>query len=208
MAKYKDLTGMKFGRLRVIKDIGRTKQGNVLWLCQCDCGNQVKVNSDCLIQGKTKSCRCFRKSNYLKTFVTHGLSKTRLYEIWWGMKKRCFYPKAKFYKDYGGRGVTIAHEWLDFATFYSWAMENGYSEGLTIERKDVNGNYEPGNCKWIPLTKQMRNTRSNHLITYQNQTRCMTEWAEIMNLKVETLFHRLKSGWDIEKALTQPLRRF
>lgn len=208
MGKLHDLTGQVFGRLTCIQRAGRSSKYNALWECECTCGNKVVVNSNNLIQSNTKSCGCIRHEILLQRVSSHNLSDTRLYEIWWGMKKRCFNPNCHAFKRYGQRGITICKEWLDFKTFYDWALLNGYSKDLTIERINTNGNYEPGNCKWIILGKQVRNTRTNVLVTYQGETHCINEWAEILNIEKGTLWSRInRLGWDIEKAFNKPIRR-
>jgi hypothetical protein len=123
------------------------------------------------------------------------------------MKRRCFKPNRKAFKDYGGRGITVCSGWLEYESFHAWAMANGYTDNLTIERKDVNGDYCPDNCEWIPLVEQNQNTRKSRLITYNGQTMNMSRWAKTIGLEEATLWSRLKKGWSVEKALTTPLRR-
>lgn len=163
---YTDLTHIKFGRLLVLYRVEnvRTKSGRsmVVWHCKCDCGNEVDVRAQNLKDGNTKSCGCLNSDEVIKRNTTHGLYYTRLHRIWSGMKQRCYYSKCRSYKDYGGRGITICDEWLnDFKTFYDWAISNGYKEGLTIDRKNNDGNYEPQNCRWITNSEQQKNKRNN-----------------------------------------------
>ncbi len=123
----------------------------------------------------------------------HGMKGTRIYNIWKLMKRRCKNTNDKYYKDYGGRGIVICDEWdNDFMNFYNWAIANGYSDKLTIERIDVNGNYEPANCKWISRKEQSRNRRNNVMVTYRGETRLLKEWCELLNLNYDTVFHRIK----------------
>ena len=166
MSAKKDLTGQRFGRLTVLSDTGKRKRSSVVWLCQCDCGNTTEVITYSLTCGNTKSCGCLHieaaKENIkgVKMQPVHGLSHHRLFGIWNGMKTRCYNENNKDYKDYGGRGIRICDEWLsDFLSFYNWAMENGYQDDLTIDRVEVNGNYEPSNCKWSTRAEQSRNQR-------------------------------------------------
>ncbi len=144
-----DLTGQRFGRLVVIEEAGRASDDRIRWLCQCDCGKKTSTPSTkTLRNGTCKSCGCIEKEKPNKQ--THGMSDTKLFYVWNGIKQRCYYKKHKSYSDYGGRGITMCDEWREnFQTFYDWAMANGYQEGLTIDRVDNDGNYEPGNCQWI-----------------------------------------------------------
>lgn len=141
---------------------------------------------------------------------SHGLSKTRIYRIYQHMKDRCYRKTDKAYKHYGARGITICDEWLGkegVKNFYRWAMENGYSDNLSIERKDVNGNYCPENCCWIPLKKQMANRTNQNTIEYKGETHYLSEWAEILGIRQDTLWRRIfQFGWSIDKAFETPLQ--
>ena len=133
----------------------------------------------------------------------HGMNGTRLHNIWKSMKHRCHSPKYKEFKNYGGRGIAVCEEWQkDFLTFYHWAIANGYNETLTIDRIDVNGNYEPNNCRWATQKEQQNNRSNNRLIAYNGETHTISEWAEIKNINVTVLWQRLyRCNWGIEKAL-------
>lgn len=136
---------------------------------------------------------------YNKKYIK-GNSKSRLYQIWRGIKKRCFNPKCNHYKDYGGRGITMCEQWRNsYTSFYNWARRNGYNKTLTIERIDVNGSYEPKNCKWIPLNEQAQNTRKTIYLTYKGETKRLKDWAKELNISTNTLYYRKRRGWsDIE----------
>ncbi len=134
---------------------------------------------------------------------SHELAETRLYNIWANMKQRCFNPNANGYKDYGGRGITMYKEWLDPGEFFSWAHSTGYADNLTIDRINVDGNYEPSNCRWVTVKKQNNNRRSNHNITFNGETHNMQEWAEITGIPRSTIKGRLNRGWTIEDTLTK-----
>ena len=134
--------------------------------------------------------------------VKHNLSKTKLFKVWCGMKDRTLNKNDKHYKNYGNRGIKICNEWLeDFKCFYDWALNNGYKEGLTIDRINVNGNYEPNNCRWITWKEQQNNRTNNHYITYKGETHTMKQWSELLGIKYTTLSMRLnKYNWSVEKA--------
>lgn len=139
------------------------------------------------------------------TAKTHGQKGTRLYNIWRNMKARCHNSKNKDFKHYGGRGVVVCNEWAhDFAAFYQWAHANGYSDDLTIDRIDGNGNYCPNNCRWITIQEQQKNKRGNRHITYKNKTRNISEWAEIIGIDRKTLEYRVEK-WGVEKAFCTPI---
>lgn len=139
--------------------------------------------------------------------IIHGLRHTRLYRIWLQMKNRCFNINSERYADYGGRRITVCDEWRnDFTTFYNWAMSNGYSDDLTIDRINNNGNYEPSNCRWATVLDQNRNSRSCDFITYRGETHCLKEWCEILNLPYGTMCSRKRYGWSIDKMFERPIR--
>lgn len=191
--KIKDLTGKKFGMLTVI-GLQDTDSRKTYWVCQCDCGNIKVVRSDSLKSGAIRSCGCMKKAQEkinLTKHHSHKMSGTRIYHIWRGMKDRCYNVHSPSYYRWGGRGITICDEWKDnFSVFYSWAMENGYSENLTIDRIDNNGNYEPSNCRWATMEEQSRNRQSNVVIQIGNSKRTLKEWCEIFELEYGTILER------------------
>ena len=160
MSKVNDLTGKKFERLKVIEYYGNNKNGKALWLCQCECGNTKIILGNSLLSKLTLSCGCYNKELVKKVNIKHNMSYSRLYKVWQGMKTRCYNPNFIYYCNYGGRGIMICDEWKnDFSKFYEWAINNGYKEGLTIDRINNDGNYEPDNCRWITRAEQNRNQR-------------------------------------------------
>lgn len=207
MSKRVDITGKRFGRLVATKFL-EYRKGNSVWRCKCDCGNESNVCYSNLINGNTKSCGCI----FNEIFEMHGLTDTRLYTVWANIKARCYYKKDIDYQDYGGRGIIMCEEWRNsFQTFYDWAMENGYDENAekwqcTIERIDVNGNYEPSNCKWATIKEQANNKTNNFNITYKGETKTLAQWAEDLDLPYKTLYARIHCyHWDIEEAFERPI---
>lgn len=137
---------------------------------------------------------------------THGLSKSRIYNTWIHMIRRCTYTKDISFNRYGGRGISVCDEWKNsFESFYKWAMSNGYSDNLTIERENNDGNYEPSNCKWITNKEQMRNLRNNVIITCDGKTQLLMDWLKEKNIKRTTYYSRIANGWTIEQALKVPV---
>lgn len=202
MNKFIDLTNKKFGKLTAIEYKGRNKSGGV-WRCLCDCGNEVLVLGGNLRKGKTQSCGCYR----FGLRQTHGKANTRIYNIWKGIKQRCINANHTFYKDYGERGITVCDEWRDnFQAFYDWAIANGYADNLTIDRIDVNGNYEPLNCRWITNEAQQSNRRNVRYIDYNGETHTIPEWSKILGIPYNVLYLRIVSHkWSVKKAFTTPV---
>jgi hypothetical protein len=183
---------------------------------QCTCGTIKEVLIKNLVKGKVKSCGCLRQEMLTTGAVhfTHGMATKgnphRLYGIWCAMKQRCLCPTNRTYKRYGGRGINIAKEWQDsFKAFFIWAISAGYRSGLSIERIDVNGDYSPENCTFIPLKLQARNTRKTRWVTCFGETKSLASWAEDDRclVKYATVQARLNKGWEPEKALTTPTRQ-
>lgn len=198
MGSFKDITGQKFGRLTAVKYLGKSR-----WLCKCDCGNLTEVARGHLKTGHTKSCGCLQRDPTTKKhYVTHDKSNTRLYTTYQGMKARCYRKSHKHYKDYGGRGITICDAWLnDFMSFYNWAIDNGYREGLTIDRIDNNKGYSPDNCRFITHQEQQNNRRNNVYITYNSETKSINDWATELNVNVMTLYTRRFKNWSVHDIL-------
>lgn len=154
-----DLIGKRFGRLLVLSRVDKTNNGNYKWLCKCDCGNEKEILGDSLNSGRTQSCGCLHKEKVKEANGRHWGRGTRLYNIWSGMRSRCHSKGHTGFKNYGGRGITVCKEWSNYCVFRDWALSNGYKDNLTIDRIDVNGNYEPSNCRWVDWTTQARNKR-------------------------------------------------
>ena len=157
MGKLIDLSGKRFGMLTVIEKVGTNAKGIAIWRCACDCGHCTTVRSDDLRCGKVKSCGCFKKTGLHKS---HGGTYTRLYRVWCSMRARCKNPNNEDYHNYGGRGICVCDDWLtDYSAFRDWSEANGYAVGLTIDRIDNDGNYQPENCRWVTMKVQNNNKK-------------------------------------------------
>lgn len=200
VGKGKNLVGMRFGKLTVIEKVGRVNHAN-LWHCKCDCGNEVDCYQQNLERGSSTSCGCLRSYYAKKSRNCHGESTSILYKKWTSIKTRCYNPKSHNYKDYGGRGITMCDEWLDFWSFREWSYTNGYKDGLSIERKDVNGNYCPENCEWITLDEQQSNKRTNTFIEYGGKKQTAAQWARELGIGKDTITYRVRAGWTPEECL-------
>ena len=200
-----DLTGQRFGRLKVLEFVPNDRR-KAYWKCQCDCGNITTIIGRDLRRGHTLSCGCFQIEQAVKCNTKHNSKHTRIYSIWCGMKQRCLNSNNESYKDYGGRGITICEEWLnDFKVFYDWALQNGYTDELTIDRIDVNGNYEPNNCRWTDMKTQQRNKSSNVFVEYQGRKITIAEAASELGIKRNVLYARYSKG-DRGEELFRPVK--
>lgn len=202
-----DYTGMKFGRWTVLgvapNHITSGGYSVAMWDCVCECGTRRAVRGNDLRLGKSVSCGCYLVDNPVSR--KHGATGSHLYMIYHGMRARCYNPNNDDYKHYGGRGIKICDEWQDYETFQSWALRNGYVDGLTIDRIDVNGDYCPNNCRWITMDEQKANKRNTVYVTAFGETKRLVEWAKEYGMKYQTLEKRIKNGWLIEDALTVPV---
>ena len=202
-----DLTGRRFGKLSVIKEAANynVKRG-IAWECLCDCGNSSISLSYTLLNGNAKSCGCLRKETMRKISTKHGLSNTSpVFSIYGKIKERCYNKNCKAYKNYGGRGITMCYEWLsNFKYFHDWAIDNGYKQGLTIDRIDNEKGYEPANCRWVTNKTQQRNRRNNRRYYFKGSKKPLSEICEILGLDYHTVHQRIsKYGWSFEEALTK-----
>ena len=197
MGAKQDLRGRKFGRLLVIEESGRAN-GGVVWSCECECGNIANVRANHLKRGMIVSCGCYNKELMTK----HGNSLTKLHQVWANIKDRCLNDNYAHKENYGGRGIGICEEWADsYEAFEEWSLSNGYEEGLTIDRIDNNGDYEPDNCRWTDMKVQCRNRRNNVILESNGERRCLAEWAEITNQPYMRLSSRHRRGWSDHEVI-------
>lgn len=200
-----DLTGQKYGRYTVISRMGLNKAGNATWLCECECGVRKVVAAGALRSGVTRSCGCWIREVTSRRSLSHGQTKTRLHRIWTGMKTRCINSNATNFLDYGGRGIKVCDEWAsDFVVFRDWALANGYTDQLTIDRINNNGSYNPENCRWVSSFKQQGNKRSNRRIVIDGISKTVSEWAREYDIDPQAIWARLNRGWDGTAAVLTP----
>ncbi len=208
MTKLKSHIGIRYGRLLVIDDSlyqhppsGKVRACKV----QCDCGTIKIVRLNTLVLGLTQSCGCIFTEMIVKRNTKHGLSKDPLYGMWLGMKNRCYIKSNNEYHNYGGRGIKVCDEWRsDFVSFHKWAYSHGYQKGLTIDRIENDGNYEPNNCRWATHVEQGQNRSNNHKLYFNNKYQTLSQWAREVDLSPGVILSRIKRGWSTEKILTTP----
>lgn len=206
MKKF-NLAGQRFGKWTVIEP-SENRNGLTMWLCRCDCGNEKYVRSTHLLNGASKSCGCSqydhlrnRERNY-----PQDIRIKRLQTIWHCMFMRCYDTSNSGYKNYGGRGIKICKEWNNYESFARWALSHGYTDELTIDRINNNGNYEPSNCRWITKQEQTKNRRNNRFETINGATKTVAEWAREYDVESSTLYRRLNRGMSIIEALAKGKR--
>lgn len=201
----KNLIGTKFGKLTVIAESER-KNGRKMWECLCDCGGKTITSTYCLNSGRTKSCGCLTGR---RNGVSPKIKGTVIYSRWQAMKKRCYEKNSSSYKNYGARGITVCDEWKnDPIAFYNWAKSNGFSEDLTLDRIDVNGNYCPENCRWTSRKEQNRNKRNNRFVQYSGQRMTIAEFCEITGKNAGSIDWRLNEGnFTEDEAVNKPIRK-
>lgn len=206
-----NLIGRRFGRL-VVKSASENspvgKQGRTIteWNCVCDCGKVSKVASNSLLQGNTRSCGCLAVEVQRKIHTTHGATTggiIREYRIWSNMKNRCSNPKSNRFHRYGGRGIKVCQRWMKFENFLN--DMGRCPDGLTLERKDNNKGYEPSNCKWATKMEQANNMMANRILSNGGTSKTLAQWARETGIGYGAIYARLKRGWSIGRALTEPL---
>ena len=195
--------GDKFGRLAAVKFSHRNKWCGQHWMFICDCGNKKEISLSDVERGHTKSCGCLNSETLKKRMTKHGMTKTKIYKTWMGMKIRCYNKNSSNYKNYGGRGLAVYPEWLcenGFENFYNDMGE--IPKGKSLDRIDNDKGYCKSNCKWSTPTEQANNTRKNHFLTYNNITLTISQWEKRLSTKPFTIHRRIRRGWTIERALT------
>ena len=194
-----NLAGHYFGRLRAIFRYDEKTQhgGSATWFCECLCGRFKVISVKSLKSGDVRSCGC------LSVERERVIKNRRLISIWKNMKSRCNYVNKKCYKYYGERGVHVCEEWLSYNNFSHWAIESGYQDDLTLDRKDGNGNYEPSNCRWVTRQEQSNNTKTNRILQYNGKSMSIAGWARETGIKEKTIWARIfRLHWDEKRTLT------
>ena len=200
-----DLTGERFGRLTVVRQEGKNRQGCYLWLCECDCGNPKIVNGAELRRGNVSSCGRLNRELARDRLVKHGYSRTKLYSEWLIMRRRCRDDGSYNSMKYAQRGIKVCDSWRnDFQSFADYVSHLPHFEepGYSLDRIDNDGDYEPGNVRWADATTQANNRRNNVRITYAGETHTMDEWARLLGIPYSRLQWRFYNGWSIEKVLS------
>lgn len=213
---YYNWVGKESHYLTVVDSYMRVTEGKLrqrYFMCKCKCGNEKLVHGDGIRKQRIKSCGCWKSEvDAVKAKIMgdankkHGLSNTRIYGIWNGVIDRCTNVKSKDYENYGGRGITVAEEWLTFDGFYN-DMYKGYKENLTIDRIDVNGNYEPGNCRWITIQEQAGNRRNTIYLEYLGRRMKPRDWSRVTGLKESTIKNRINAKLPVHEILNPRLKR-
>lgn len=193
------LLGQRFGSL-VITAYAGSRKNRAVWRCRCDCGQEAEYAGATLRKGNAKSCGCMQKGRPPR----HGMSGTKTYAAWRGMHERCATNQKRVYPRYAGRGIQVCDRWASFDNFLADMGEA--PPGLSLDRIDNDGNYEPGNCRWATLVEQCRNRSSNRMLEHEGVVRPLPEWAERFNLPRHALSQRIRAGWAVSDALTRPLR--
>lgn len=194
-----DHNGRKFGRLTVIKYLGTRR-----WLCKCDCGASKEVGTQKLTSGNTASCGCLRREMATSNATIHGQCGSALYSMWMNMKQRCGNPLASHYGEYGGRGIRVCDEWLEFTVFMAWAIANGFNSVLQLDRRENSGPYSPGNCRFVTRDVNINNTRAVKRVVIFGETKTLTQWSLDARCHVSRsiLQSRVRNGWDARKAIS------
>lgn len=196
-SRFINKTGMRFGRLLVLSEAAMRPPKVVYWKCRCDCGKEIEAKSGHLSDGNIKSCGCLRLESCKTSSITHGDHRSAIYTTWRGIKGRVFRKNFKFYPNYGGRGIKMHEPWIkDFVAFrdYILATIGERPEGMSIDRIDNNGHYEPGNLRWADQTAQGANQRTNLHLTANGETKILVQWARQFGITPAAIRARLARG--------------
>ncbi len=208
----KDLTGKRFARLTVLSLHGSVQRDEThsdrFWLCRCDCGNEVRVPTDNLTTGNTRSCGCLQIDGLVERRRTHGASRTPEYRAWCQLKRRCLVSDSEDYQLYGGRGIKVCDRWLH--SFENFLADIGPRPrpGYSVERENTNGDYEPENCRWATQREQCQNQRRNHVLEVDGERLPIAAWAERFGINPRAIWKRIKRGWPAKAAVSVPLGNF
>ncbi|SRR6266511_5038461 len=205
MGNFLDLTGETFGRLVVVATEGKNRWGNYRWLCRCECGGMIVVESNNLRRGMTTSCGCYQAERAREASLVHDATGSPEYVSWQRIKQRCLDPYNPSYPRYGGRGITMCDRWRDSFEAFLADMGPRPTPGHTVERIDNALSYFPDNCRWADRTEQARNTRRNRLITHDGRTMTLAEWSQITGINRRTIAARLDRGMSTAEALGLPV---
>ena len=206
MSKFINLTGLRFGRLTILKRENNSPSGQPMWLCLCECGKKKIIQGYHIRSGNTRSCGCLQKEIASMIKTQHGYGKTKIYKVWTIMIQRCVNTNNKEYHNYGKRNIRVCARWRKFKNFLEDMGEAPV--GYQIDRIDNNGNYCLENCHWVTPKQNSQNKRNNHLATFNGKTQCLHKWAEDAEINYRTFHNRIvKLRWSIEKALTIPVRK-
>lgn len=201
MAVRIDLTGEIYGKLKVVgiafDEPGKKKK----WNCICECGNTLIVSASNLRSGHTKFCKECRRKYLSELNTIHGLSNTPIYLVWNTMLSRCERQSNRSYSDYGGKGIKVCDEWHNAAVFFKWAYENGYKPGLEIDRIDSNGDYTPGNCRFVTRLNNANNKTNNKYIEHNGEIKTLAEWSRYFGVNYKNLSRNLKKGYSLEESV-------
>ena len=197
---HRDLTGRRFGRLLVVERTdAKTANGIRLWLCRCDCGSTASVRTTCLNAGQTRSCGCLRGESRGNQLRTHGGTGSRVYNAFRSMWDRCANVRSKAYPDYGGRGIRVCERWRSFEAFRNDMGDP--PDGFSLDRIEVNGDYEPTNCRWADDLTQNNNRRSSVPIRIGERSQGLKEWCRELGLPYPSVYSRVRRGWTPSEAL-------
>lgn len=204
MKKHKcvvdDITGKRFARYLVLERRGSNSRGHSQWLCRCDCGTEKIVLATDLKRGHTGSCGCLLVDVMRSKMTTHGDSGTKIFRVWSTMISRCENPNNASYTAYGARGIAVCERWHKYENFIE---DMGYPDpGMSIDRINPHGNYEPSNCRWATVKEQQNNRTDNRRVCLDGETKTISEWIKHRGLNQSTIYVRLSKGWPIEKALS------